>query len=48
MIDENEPPRTTLTDRTQVYPAHREIIKDGPRQGQQRDYEDNSQFGVGA
>lgn len=31
-------PRTTLTDGTQVYPAHREIIKEGSRVGQQRDY----------
>jgi hypothetical protein len=31
-------PRRTLTDRTQVYPGHREIIKEGARQGQQKDY----------
>ena len=37
MTDENEP-RKTLTDRTQIYPGHREIIKEGPRKGQQRDY----------
>lgn len=28
----------TLTDGTQVYPGHREIIKEGPRQGQQKHY----------
>lgn len=37
MADEDEP-RTTLTDRTQVYPGHRETVKEGPRQGQQKDY----------
>lgn len=37
MSDENEP-RVTLTDRTQVYPGHREIIKEGDRAGQQKDY----------
>ena len=37
MTDENEP-RKTLTDRTQIYPGHRETIKEGPRKGQQRDY----------
>lgn len=31
-------PRSTLTDGTQVYPGHREIIEDGTRKGQQRDY----------
>lgn len=31
-------PRTTLADGTQVYPGHREIIKNGPRAGQQRGY----------
>lgn len=31
-------PRTTLTDGTQIYPAHRNIIQDGPRQGQQEGY----------
>lgn len=31
-------PRTTLTDGTQVYPGHREIIKAGPRAGQQEGY----------
>lgn len=31
-------PRTTLTDGTQVYPEHRDIIKDGPRAGQQKGY----------
>ena len=30
--------RTTLTDRTQVYPEHREILGSGPRTGQQKDY----------
>lgn len=33
-----EEPRTTLQDGTQVYPQHREIITDGHRKGQQRDY----------
>lgn len=37
MTDETEP-RKTLTDRTQIYPGHRETIKEGPRKGQQRDY----------
>lgn len=31
-------PRTTLTDGTQVYPGHREIIKEGDRAGQQKGY----------
>lgn len=31
-------PRVTLTDRTQVYPEHRNIIPDGPRKGQQEGY----------
>src|ERR1700680_2403026 len=31
-------PRTTLTDGRQIYPGHREIIKEGERLGQQRDY----------
>ena len=31
-------PRVTLHDRTQVYPDHKEIIQEGPRKGQQRDY----------
>ena len=26
--------RTTLSDRTQVYPEHRNIIPEGPRKGQ--------------
>lgn len=30
--------RTTLTDGTQVYPEHRSILKEGPRQGQQEAY----------
>ena len=33
-----ETPRTTLTDGRQVYPEHRDKIKEGPRAGQQRDY----------
>jgi hypothetical protein len=33
-----ETPRTTLTDGRQVYPEHRDILKDGPRAGQQKDY----------
>jgi len=33
-----ETPRTTLTDGTQVYPEHRNIIKDGLRKGQQEGY----------
>lgn len=32
------PPRTTLSDGTQIYPEHRNIIKDGPRAGQQQGY----------
>ena len=31
-------PRTTLTDGTQVYPGHREIIKEGVQAGQQQGY----------
>lgn len=31
-------PRTTLADGTQVYPGHREIIKEGDRTGQQQGY----------
>lgn len=34
----NREARRTLTDGTQVYPAHREIIKEGERKGQQRAY----------
>lgn len=34
----NRDPRTTLTDGTQVYPGHRNIIKEGPRAGQQEGY----------
>jgi hypothetical protein len=30
--------RTTLSDRTQVYPEHRKIIEEGPRKGQQEGY----------
>ena len=30
--------RTTLSDRTQVYPDHRNIIKEGPLKGQQEEY----------
>lgn len=33
-----ESPRTTLADGTQVYPEHCDIITDGPRKGQQKDY----------
>lgn len=33
-----ETPRTTLADGTQVYPEHRNIIKEGERKGQQQDY----------
>lgn len=33
-----EKPRTTLADGTQVYPEHRDIITEGPWQGQQKDY----------
>ena len=33
-----ENPRTTLSDGTQVYPEHRSILKDGPREGQQEGY----------
>jgi hypothetical protein len=35
MTDE---PRKTLTDGTQIYPEHRNIIKEGPRAGQQEGY----------
>lgn len=31
-------PRTTLTDGTQVYPEHVNIIPEGPRKGQQEGY----------
>lgn len=31
-------PRTTLTDGRQIYPAHRNRITEGPREGQQQDY----------
>lgn len=31
-------PRTTLSDGTQVYPEHRNIITGGPRSGQQEGY----------
>jgi hypothetical protein len=31
-------PRTTLSDGTQVYPEHRDIIEEGPRAGQQKGY----------
>lgn len=31
-------PRRTLADGSQIYPEHREIIKEGGRQGQQKDY----------
>lgn len=34
----DDEPRTTLADRSQVYPEHREIIEEGPRKGQQKDY----------
>lgn len=30
--------RRTLTDGRQIYPAHREIIQEGERKGQQQDY----------
>lgn len=33
-----ETPRTTLSDGTQVYPAHRNIIEEGARAGQQQGY----------
>lgn len=33
-----ETPRTTLSDGTQVYPEHRNIIPAGPRKGQQEGY----------
>ena len=36
MVDRE--PRTTLSDGTQVYPDHRNIIPDGPRKGQQEGY----------
>ena len=35
---ENWPERRTLTDGTQVYPEHTNILKDGPRAGQQEAY----------
>jgi hypothetical protein len=31
-------PRRTLTDGTQIYPGHREIIQEGERKGQQKGY----------
>lgn len=31
-------PRKTLTDGTQIYPGHREIIQEGARAGQQKGY----------
>lgn len=31
-------PRRTLTDGTPVHPGHREIVTEGPRKGQQKDY----------
>ena len=34
----NREPRRTLTDGRQIYPGHREIIKEGTRKGQQQDY----------
>jgi hypothetical protein len=33
-----ETPRTTLTDGRQVYPEHRNLLKEGERAGQQKDY----------
>ena len=33
-----EAPRTTLADGTQVYPEHRDILKEGARAGQQKGY----------
>lgn len=36
--DEKREPRTTLSDGTQVYPEHRNIIKEGARAGQQEGY----------
>jgi hypothetical protein len=33
-----EEPRTTLSDGTQVYPEHRNIVPEGLRQGQQQGY----------
>lgn len=37
---DNEPrsPRTTLSDGTQIYPEHRNIVKEGERKGQQQGY----------
>lgn len=34
----DNPPRTTLSDGTQVYPQHTDIIKKGERKGQQQGY----------
>ena len=34
----SDEPRTTLSDGTQVYPEHRNIIPKGPRKGQQEGY----------
>lgn len=34
----SDEPRKTLADGTQIYPEHRDIIKNGPRAGQQKDY----------
>ena len=30
--------RTTLADGTWIYPSHRDIVEEGPRRGQQKDY----------
>lgn len=34
----SDEPRKTLSDGTQIYPEHRDIIAEGPRRGQQRGY----------
>lgn len=34
----SDEPRTTLSDGTQVYPEHRNVIQEGPRKGQQEGY----------
>lgn len=38
MAEEDDTPRTTLSDGTQVYPGHRAIVQEGERQGQQEGY----------
>lgn len=37
-MSDNPEPRRTLTDGRQIYPEHRNVVKEGPRAGQQQDY----------